>query len=320
MSGLIPDWLRHKPADIEASFYEAQKYKTHFSMLGPVGGGKTTIAAATVLTAETLSAQVGNFYCRVLPQSSHIIADANNLRVGRFPKKTDPFNPVPPEAGLMVCERGWRDKKVQQSVCDVGGEVFDHMLVDPRTALSQKRQLADRRVIDYVRDSQGFAVVLPAPKAILFRTSHEQHDPDEHVYRVLSQTLEWKRLNRREVKGIAVWLSQWDEAMDIAKDMGMDIYDPVEPQAALARFMDNGFPSVAMLLKPLEAAGKVKYFRSYFQIKKREDGVTDMTWEDDPKAKVIDVLDDPASYIRYKPKYSEQDYIDYIRWMGRFAD
>ena len=315
----ITNLFRNKQLD-ESSFYETAKYKTHFSMLGPVGGGKTTIAAGTLLTAETLSAQLENFYCYVLPQSSRIIADANNLRLGRFPPKTDPFNPVPPEAGVMVCERGWREKKLQLGLCDVGGEVFDHMLVNPLDAFKTHQQLADRRVIDYVRDSQGFVVVLPAPKAILFRTAPSQHDPDEHVYRILSQTMKWKRDNHRDIKGIAVWLSQWDQAMDTAKDMDMDIYDPNDPQAALSRFMDNGFPSLAMLLKPLQAAGKVKYFRSYFQVKKKADGVTNECWDDAPNSPKIDIVDDPASHIRFKPRYAELDYVEFIRWMGHFAN
>jgi hypothetical protein len=122
--------LKGKPIDMmdtTGDYRHAYNVKTKFGMLGPVAAGKSTIAAAIVYTCQTLSSLVPNFYARVLPTSSHILADANNLRLGKFPEKTDPFIPRAPEAGLLIGETGWKEKKVQVPICDVAGEITDYI-------------------------------------------------------------------------------------------------------------------------------------------------------------------------------------------------
>lgn len=324
LSNLISDKNQTPTSNDIDAFFTEDKYKRHFSMLGPVLGGKTTICAGLFLTARMMTAHIDNFYCYVHPKSSSLVSDANNLLIGRFPPKTDPYNPVPPEAGIFLSRRAKADKKVQLGLCDVAGEVFTHMGIDPRVAYAQKLRLADQRVLNYVRDSQGYNIVLPANQALIFRNNPAGRDPDEHVFRILSQTLEYKRKRKQTIEGIGVWLSQWDKAMEQAEYFGINIFDKNDPQGALSQFMWNGFPSVAMLLKGYEKAGIVKYFRSYFAIKKQADGVTEECWDNDPKQKVIDIVDNPdfptLSKIRYKPNYAEHDYVEHIKWMGRFAD
>jgi len=77
--------FKPKPVDMMGDYRASYKVKVRFGMLGPVASGKSTIAAALVNTCETLSSVLPNFYCRVLPTSTHILADANNLRLGHFP-------------------------------------------------------------------------------------------------------------------------------------------------------------------------------------------------------------------------------------------
>ncbi len=314
------DFLKKKPVEMnyDEGFSSQQQYKTRFCMVGTPMSGKSTIAAATVLTAETMSAILGNFYCRVLPQSSHIMADANNLRLGRFPEKTDPYLVRPPEAGLLICDKGWREKKVQVPLCDVGGEVFDAMTLRNMGSYDVQERIKNinRRVLDYVRDSQGFVVALSAPDALMFRTDYKALDADVYVYNVLSQVMDYKRQTGTNIDGIAVWLTKWDEAKDLSQDTGINIYDD---QNGLAKFFDNGYPGISMLLKPLVKQGKVRFFRSYFTIKKRDDGVTDEYWDNNPNAKRIDILEDLSAHIQRRPKYCEEDYVSFIRFMGSFA-
>ena len=52
------------------------KFKTRFAMLGTVGSGKSTVASAIILTAQTLSARYPQFYARVLEGgTSNILTD-----------------------------------------------------------------------------------------------------------------------------------------------------------------------------------------------------------------------------------------------------
>jgi len=316
MSRYLPSFLRQKPKPLDQDTYgyNVHQYKVRFSLAGPVSAGKSSLAAAIVVAAQTMSSQVKEFYCRVLPKSSHILTDASNLRVGRFPEKTDPYLPVAPEAGLLIGER-YGKRTLQIPICDVGGEVMDALAVqNPTPAQFQRLGNINRMVIDHIRDSQGFILTLPATDALMFRRDYRRSETDSYLYTVLSQVMDHKLYSRTKIDGVAVWITKWDAAMSEAKRIGMDIYD--DPKSIL-RFMDNGFPALSMLLKPLNDAGKVKYFRSYFTIKKRDDGITDDTWPDGGKK--IEVTDDPANYIRYKPKFAEQDCVNFIRWAGTFA-
>lgn len=303
--------LNRKPVELTPDDYASvHPYKTMFSMVGPVGSGKSVVATGTVVMAETMSAVLGNFYCRVLLPSGNIIKYANNLRLGHFPPKTDPYAPRAFEAGLMICERGWHEKKVQVPLCDVGGEVFDAL--NPEFA--ERARNINRQVVNHVRDCQGFVLTLPAPDAQIFRTDINSRDPDAYLYTVMSQIMDYKLYARKKMDGVGVWITRWDEVMDEAKDIGMDIY---ADQRTLDRFFENGYPALAMLLKPLRDAGKVRYFKSYFKIKKREDG-TEETWPDGSKR--INVVYDPSSHIQRKPDCAEQDYVNFIRWLGSFAN
>lgn len=312
--------LGRKPMTLEEDpyGYSRYKYEVRFSLIGTVRSGKSTLAAALVVAAETMSAMMKGFYCRVLPKSSHIMTDANNLRCGRFPAKTDPFLPIAPEAGLLIGQSARRplgkDTVTQVPICDVGGEVMDALaIVRPTQRQLEYIRNINRQVVNHIQDSQGFIIVLPATDALFFRKDHIVLDSDSYLYNILGQMMDYKRDNKGKIKGVAVWFTKWDEAMVDAKELGMDIYHSDE---AVTRFMDNGFPGLAMLLKGLRDEGRVRYFRSYFNPARHDDG-RPVEWSDgSPKIKLID---DPRHYIRFKPDFAGDEYVEFIKWAASFA-
>lgn len=313
-------WTKPKPVDMMGDYTKAYKIKTKFGMLGPVASGKSTIAAAIVYMCETLSSLIPNFYARVLPTSTHILADANNLCLGRFPEKTDPTMPRAPEAGLLICERGWREKKVQVPICDVAGEITDYIAVKasgftPSQIIKQRMQTINTQVVNTVKDCQGFIIALSAPDALMFRDSASSFDPDVYTHTVMNEILEYRRRNHKDDPYIIVVLTKWDQVSKQAEDIQMNVYDS---QETLSRFLANGYPATSMLLKPLRDKGKVRFFRSWFFIKEREDG-TKMYWPD-TNSPIIDVLEDPDSFIRFKPKFSDGEYRELVKYIGSFGE
>jgi hypothetical protein len=327
MSKYLPDFLKlgRKPVDMSVDYTKAYKIKVKFSMLGPVLSGKSSIAAGFVVTCETLSSIIPNFYCRVLPTSSHILADANNLRLGKFPAKTDPTTPRAPEAGFLLCERGFREKKTQVPISDVAGEISDHINFKasghvPGQIIRQRLAAVNQAVVNSVKDSQGFMVALAADDALMFRKNASTFDADVYLHNVLNDILEYRRQAHRDDPHVIVVLTKWDEVIEKAQDIDMDIFD--ESQNNLAKFLANGFPGVNMLLKPLVDKGNVRFFRSYFKVKRRDDG-TPVFWEDaeglPTKQKVIEIIEDKEGPIRFRPAYAEDEYIKMVRYIGSFG-
>ena len=323
MSKYLPNWLKPKPIDMTVDYRTAYKVKIKFGMLGPVGGGKSTIAAAFLYMAQTMSSLLGNFYCRCLPTSTHILTDANNLRLGHFPQKTDPFQPKPPEAGFLIGEAGWREKKVQVPMCDVAGEISDYIAVEGSgfTAgqkIRSRMQSINKRVVDEIKDCRGFITALPSPEALMFRESASTFDADVYIHNIMTQILEHRRRNKRADPNIVVVLTKWDEVQSKARDIGMDVYD--ESEYGMAKFLANGFPATSMLLKPLRDKGMVKFFRSWFNIKKREDGTKEY-WDKEKTQPVINLIEDPnpKAFIRFRPDCSDTDYLEMVQYIGSFG-
>lgn len=320
MSRLIPKFLR-KPVDLDIDPWASYGFKTKFSMLGPVMSGKSTIAAGLVYICQTLSALTPNFYAKVLDASTQISSDANNLRLGRFPEKTNPLAPRGPQAGLVICERGYKDKKVHVPICDVAGEITDHivarsrsMSMTPSERIKQDIEKVNLDVVRAVKDSQGFIVALSAEDALMFRDKPSSLDPDVYCASVLNTVMEYRRRNRLKPVYAAVVITKWDKVMEKAKMIGMDVYDQ---HGGLERFLANGFPNTNMLLKPLIEQNRVRFFKSYFQIAKDSEGnIQYWPGTDSPKIKL---LDQPEDFIRYKPECSEKEYAKLVKWIGSFA-
>jgi len=316
---------KHKEPDLTQLDEELFDRKT--CMLGTVLAGKSTIAAGIVITCESMSAMIPNFYARVLPQSTRILVDANQLRQGHFPKKTDPYTANPYEAGLVISERSTgffkKRKAVHVPLCDIAGEISDR--IDPYNPgidpLKRAAQSINLSMIRRIRDSQGFIVALPANEAIMLRGDTSRADADAYTYHILSQIIEYKRRTRSpKLEHIFVVLTKWDEVKDTAIGQEMDVYG--RDQNGLYRFMVNGYPALSMLLKPLAEQHMVSFYRSYFEIRRNKDG-SKMLHKDDQGRDiqnnyVVNTFEDPDPKVdvKWRPDYAEQEYIRLVNDLG----
>jgi hypothetical protein len=321
---LVPKLTRSvagtKDIDLMGDYRNNYKFKTRFGLLGPVSAGKSTLCAAIVFTCSDQSATQANFYARVLGSHSNIGQDANNLRIGKFPEKTDPTTPQAPEAGLLICQKGMiSNNGVHVPICDVAGEVSDYLdgTGEGNSAyerISSRSSSINRVVIDTVRDCKGFIIALDANDAIMFRKTYKDIDSDNYMHNVLTNIFEWRRRNNKQDPHIIVVLTKWDEVQHACKDLQMDAYDG---ENGLQRFIDNGYPMLAMLLKPLRDKKYVRFFRSWFTLAKDPEG-NELMWEGTTKPK-IKIVENERNYIRFKPDFSEPDYIDLINYIGSFG-
>jgi len=314
---------RTKEADFSTyiSELDSERFKCQICMLGTVLAGKSTIAAGIVGTCETMSTQIGPFYCYVLPTSTRILVDANQLMRGHFPVKTDPFQGSF-ESGFVISEKtggllGSR-KKAHVPLFDIPGEFSDRVDpynpgLDPNQA---RAQYVSQTIMKRIRDSQGFIVALPANEALMLKSMDSRVDVDAYTYHILSQIIEYKRKKKSSLEHIFIVLTKWDEARDQAQQFGMDVFDT--SQNGLHRFMVNGFRSLSMLLKPFVEEKKVSVYRSYFEIRRNEDG-SRMKWPDG--SYVINTYEEENQDVdvRWRPEYAEQDYIQLVRDIGAMA-
>ena len=301
-------------------------YKTRFSMLGTVGSGKSTIASLIVVTTQTLSSDMPDFYCRVVENTSQIIGDASRIRSGMFPEKTTAYNTYAAEAGLLLRWAGmWGDKKVQIPICDIAGEDIQHMIQRFSKNLGEDfgtvNYNAAANLVAYVKDSDGFVVVVPASKAVIKRggqvekESAELHfDPDVNLHRILNEVVIHKEQSRgRPIKGIAVIISKWDLIQPFAESMGLDVYTA----QGLRDFMDVEFPATSQLIKSLGMADKVQYFPSYVDLERDNEGNPKQWGNGSPMIKIRD-RDTMGRPIR-RPSYPEQQYVNLIGFLKGFA-
>jgi hypothetical protein len=292
-------------------------------MIGGVGKGKSTVAAALVLTIQKLSALDPNFFADVLPQSSHILTDANNLRQGMFPEKTDPSAPNRPEAGIVICQKGpYGNKGTQMPICDFAGEVTDYIEArssgfSPREQLHEMAQSINMDMYNTAKQCQGIIVTLSAEDSLLFSSGPQDKDQDVYTHNALAALFEYRRQNHLPEPYVIVILTKWDKVKDQSKMIGMDVYDETGEANGLAQFIDNGYPSTAMLLKALKDKGRVKYFRSWFTLQTDADG-NPVFWENTMKPK-IKILATPGDWIKFTPAYAEQDNIGLVRYIASFG-
>jgi hypothetical protein len=202
----------------------------------------------------------------------------------------------------------------------VAGEITDYIAAKASgyTAgqiIKQRMQTINQQVVETVRDCQGFIIALAAPDALMFRDNASTFDSDVYTHTVMNEILEYRRRNNRSDPHVLVVLTKWDEVIKRAKDIQMDVYADTED--GMAKFLANGFPATNMLLKPLRDKGFVRFFRSWFKIKCREDG-TKECWPDTDKP-IIELTEDEQGFIRFRPAYSEQDYVEMVRYIGSFG-
>jgi hypothetical protein len=308
-------------------------------MLGTVGSGKSTVAAGIVLTAQTLSADRDNFVCRVLENTTNILQDASQLRRGRFPQKTSPYQLYAPEAGLlMLWKERWSKKKVQVPICDVAGEDIQEMIRKAGvTAPNNESYLANARLIQYVKDSDGFILVVPSSRAaFLFDSDFQLEkeaaelvvDPDVNLARILSSVISHKDRSRgKPIKGIAVVVTKWDLLEPFADNLGINFYKKIYTNdgkyteeidlAAIKRFMAMCFPATSMELKASGLGDMVQYFPSHFTALRDLNSGAIQTWPDGTYK--IKRKEKNPKLQRLVPEYSEKSYIRLFEWLRQFA-
>ena len=299
------------------------KYKNRFAMLGTVGSGKSATAAGIFLTAQTLSNDDPYFYGDVVESNSDILADVSNLRRGRFPGKTNPYQPNPVESGLVLTwkKRFGGEQTMQIPICDVAGEDVQQMIRQNRLTLNRENFNANRQLMDYVRDADGFLLCVPASRALMFQDDVQLEaepsaqtdigDPDVPVNRILIDVINFKRgmSGSKPIKAIAVIITKWDLIEPYASRLNMDLYDPTGE--GLQRFMKICFPGTSMTLKKYLDADKVRFFPSHYQVLK-DDKNNVVKWSNGGDR--IDVI-----HERRVPRYSEQSYMNLFKWLRRFA-
>jgi hypothetical protein len=294
------------------------EWKTRFATLGSTGSGKTVVNGLINLSSQTLSSDDSNFKCCILEGSSRILEAVSNLRRGRFPEKTLPFQSIAAESGLLLQWDGvFGSKKIQVPICDIAGEDIQVMIQKyskTESGPSASAYSAAMNLINYVRDSDGFILIVPASKALMFaedkvveRESEDiAFDPDVNLNRILSDVYNHKKQSHgKPIKGIAVVITKWDLVMPYAQNMGMDIYTP----SGLKEFMDVCFPGTSQILK-FYGMDKIRFFPSYVDLDYNSDGSV-KRWED--KTPVIKMN------RRRRPSYSEQSYVDMIGYLKSFA-
>lgn len=302
---------------VQPLFLRHYDTKTRFAMIGTVGAGKTTISANLLITAQTKSDDEPNFYCRVIEYKSNLRNSASNLRHGRFPPKTIPTGNSTYESGLELRWTGiFGEKYVHIPIVDVAGEDIQFMLEGYNIGEAQQhinyRRLKD--LVQYIKESEGFIIALPAPRAYVGSSQIEPEpedlaaDPDVNLSRLLEQIINYKRNNRgKPIKYIAVVITKYDLFQDYATKNNMNLYE----QGGIEHFMRVHFPDTNMQLKYLKDKGLVKFYPSYVSLEYDEDGNV-MTWEDGTPR----VARDPK---KNKPKYAESAYMQLFKDLEPFA-
>jgi len=297
--------------------------KMRFAMVGTVGAGKTTECAKMLVTAHTRSEDDPNFFCRLVEHKSNLRVSASNLRKGVFPPKTLPMGKTTQEAGLQIIRKSmFGEKRLHIPVMDVAGEDIQYMLEDyddnePDDTPNWHRI---KELLEYLKNSQGFIFVLPAPRAFIGREQLEQEpedlaaDPDVNVSRLLEQILNYKQLHHgNAIRAIAIIISKYDLCQDYCIKNEMDLYT----ESGMRQFMKVYFPDTNMQLKFLQQKGLVRFFPSHVDLK-RDQNRTPLLWNAPGQAHngspVIEV--DPRTR---RPKYSENASMALFDYLEQFA-
>jgi hypothetical protein len=314
-------FTKPKPSTWGGQPTDLYHYKTRFAMLGTVGSGKSAIAAGIMLTAQMLSAKLPGFFCRPLEgNTSNILADASNLRRGRFPEKTPPHLTTMPESGLLLTYSGLiGQKRVHIPFADIAGEDLHQLIGKVRqfSPLDQRSYQANVALINNVRDADGYILVVPASRALLFQGDMQLEpespelvlDPDVNLARIFGSVITYKEQSRgKPIKGIAVVVTKWDMIMPYAQQWGMDLYDP--SGEGQKRFMDVCFPATSMTLKSC-GCNNIEFFPSYFQVLRDDEGHA-LKWPEGGDQ--IEVIQGART-----PRYSEKSYVQLFEWLKQFA-
>jgi hypothetical protein len=304
--------------------------KTRFTMIGPVGSGKTTIAALMLITAETRSQDEPGFYCNVLEHGSQIRQAAWNLRAGRFPPKTVPTQQYAYESGLEILRKKFiGDKKIHVPLIDVAGEDQQLMLVKyegPKAVRNPINYVTAKTLLNYMKSSKGHILTLCAPRVPIpgldldkqLETEPEgiSNFPDVNISRMLQEVINYKK--GKNIEGIAVVITKWDILQPyLIEKQGIDLYTP----GGVEQFMNVYFPGTSMQLKRLKDQGIVRFFPSHVSLQKDENGNVEYWGPNEPKVEVVtkELDEDGKEKPCLKPKYSEGPYMEMFDFLESYA-
>lgn len=305
---------------------ENYSYKTRFALVGTAGAGKTTVADLILLTMHTMSSHEDTFTCRVLEGTSDIEEGTSLLRQGHFPAKTRPYQQSVIEAGFLMEWAGvWGNKRIHLPIVDVAGEDIVAMIRHRAPyAPSPEEFNQSLKLVEDVRNSDGFIVVIPASRALAFHhdiqlereTGDLPNDPDVNVKRILAAVVEYREQTRaKPIKAVGVIITKWDTIQPYAQKWGMDILDPTG--MGLQNFMQICFPSTSSYLKASHIPN-IKFFPSFVQTE--FDGQTgkEKKWEDNSAIVKVKPPNEWLTYGRV-PEYSAAYYREFITWMKTYA-
>jgi hypothetical protein len=210
------------------------------------------------------------------------------------------------------------EKFVQVPLCDIAGEEIQGSIQKFQQSMTPTQELWTQanQVVQYVLDADGFILTVPASRALLFADDQSiekesedvEVDPDVNLARILNEVFEHKKASGgKKIKGIAVVITKWDLIQPYAQQMGMDIYRPEGRE----NFLWTCFPATMSALK-FYGFKNVRFFPSYVQVMRREDGSI-VKWDEDGSNR-IDV-----DQKQRKPKYAESDYVQLFNYLKTFA-
>lgn len=346
----------------EVPVTEQNAEKNRVAMLGTTGSGKSAVVAGLAYVAqEEVKATVGTnypFYCTILEKYSEIYQDLSNLRNGHFPAKTAAYGEFISEAGLLLEWERWLSSKVpfigkevrkkvwhkavHMPICDIAGEDLSQFIRQVRSSanLAQQARINVARTLGYVRESDGYIVVIKGSRAQGFKTQLEKEkdsrlsqDPDVNLVRMLQDLVNYKRGNRQHpVRGVAVVVTAWDKLKPVGDEIGFDLCADamVSPnysvgQRDLERFVAGCFPSTYTAIKSLRVPN-VQYFPMFFLTEKEEDGLTEKKsveegWEGTPMIRRREINGPEGEWFQTIRRIycAEKQLTDLLYWLKGFA-
>ena len=289
------------------------------SVLGTMGSGKTTSLGLICLTCETLSSQWQNFKVRIIEKTSGIREAPSDLRQGHFPPKTVPGTYYEADV-IMKWESNLGDKLIRLPFCETAGEDIQKLIgrfSEGMYNVSRDFHAAGE-IHKYILSSNGFILVCPASRALMFSEGQSiekeptnlLRDPDVNLVRILSAIYDYKEKTRSPpIEGMAVLLTKYDLIQPYAQSMGLDLYRGGDISfSGCQQFMNNFFPQTSQQLK-YYGMDKVVFFPSYVQVQLADKMGKTAKWSDGSD-KIMMHPSRPRM-----PQYSESSYKMLVEWL-----